>query len=249
MAIKIGVNDAKKIYVGTSEIASARVWTTKVRPAWWTPWSNTIAYYPLTSSTTVNDTSGNNKNLSKTWTVTFGTYWWVSCAYTQNQHSNNAPVNYLSTDSISLPTNMTVSMWVQPSTNKAGVTTCWTFWTWRPQMYWLWIWTYYNNWEACIWDFSWTYEKIWNNLWISSWNWYNMIVVKEWTKSTVYKNGTLVWDYTWLQSSIWQRFMLCDTYSSWWLTWYMSEVIVESKLWTATEVSNYFNSMKSNYWL
>ena len=44
------------------------------------PWSSTIAYYPLNSSTTVNDMSGNGYTLTNDW-ASFWTYGWVDCAY------------------------------------------------------------------------------------------------------------------------------------------------------------------------
>ena len=47
----------------------------------WTPWENTIAYYPLTSTDTVNDRSWNWLNGTQNWTITFGSWlWWVDCA-------------------------------------------------------------------------------------------------------------------------------------------------------------------------
>ena len=48
---------------------------------WWTPGGNTIAYYPLTSTTTVNDQSWNGLNLTWSGTYSFGTYWGVDCCY------------------------------------------------------------------------------------------------------------------------------------------------------------------------
>ena len=45
----------------------------------WLPNKDTIAYYPLNATTTVNDMSGNSKTLTNN-NVTFWTYNWVDCA-------------------------------------------------------------------------------------------------------------------------------------------------------------------------
>ena len=101
-----------KIYVGTQQ----------VRPVW-KPWSNTIAYYPLTSTTTVNDMSGNNRNLTNH-SVSFNTYDWVNCAYF------NGSSQYLNQDSVNMwlfSGSLTVSSWIKGTW---AITT--SIWYWKP---------------------------------------------------------------------------------------------------------------------
>lgn len=70
--IKIWATDVKNIYIGSTACKEVFVWTTKVRPTWWKPNANTIAYYPLEINT--NDYSWNSRNATQVWSsITFTT--------------------------------------------------------------------------------------------------------------------------------------------------------------------------------
>ena len=63
-------------------------------PERWQPWANTVAYYPLTSTTTVNDLSGNGYTLSTHDTLpTFWIYQWVDCASFNSNSLKTSSVN------------------------------------------------------------------------------------------------------------------------------------------------------------
>ena len=224
-----------KIYVGTQQ----------VRPAGWTPGSNTIAYYPLTSSSTIQDKSWNDRNLINTGSVVFWTYQWVNCAYfnwTSNSQLYNTSISFSA-----YPT-QTVLVWMYISWTSTSVyQTIYHTWTTAKTgklgswfKYWTWI---------CIWSWYWWYESI------KSWNingsWHLLVNVTNWTSSTQYLDWAL---YQSLTNSLsytqtWLYIWWAQQSSSERLSWYESEFIVESKVRTAQEIQDYYNNTKSNYWL
>lgn len=59
-------------------------------------------------------------------------------------------------------------------------------------------------------------------------------------------NWTLVWSWT----ATWQRYFSSVDWFQWTnATIDYSDFILENRLWSATEVTNYYNSTKSKYWL
>ena len=230
------------VYIGTrGELKNAYIGEYKG----YTPWSNTVAYYPLTSSSTIQDKSWNNKTLTNVWNVAFWTYAWVNCAYfngTSNSQLYNTSISFSA-----YPT-QTVLVWMYITWTSSSVyQTIYHIWTTAKTgklgswfKYWTWL---------CIGSWYWWYESI------KSWNingsWHLLVNVTNWTSSTQYLDWVL---YQSLTNS------LSDTQTwlyIWWaqqntserLSWYESELIVENRAWIATEVSNYYNLTKSNYWL
>jgi hypothetical protein len=63
--------------------------------------------------------------------------------------------------------------------------------------------------------------------------------------NTLYTSGSVLTKADWWLG-IWY---------TWWgsssdrLSWEISEFILEDRAWTATEISDYFNATKSNYWI
>ena len=49
----------------------------------WTPWANTIAYYPLNSTYTNTDQSWNNRNGTTTWSLSYDS---ISCQFTSGNY-------------------------------------------------------------------------------------------------------------------------------------------------------------------
>lgn len=107
---------------------------------WWQPWVNTVAYYPLTSTTTTSDESGNWHTLSNH-SVQFWTYNWVDCANCNivYSHSNNNISIYVNWVSY-------YNGWVSYNI-KTGYTA-------------IWCWVNYEN--PVIWNFS---NVIFENIW------------------------------------------------------------------------------------
>lgn len=244
MSIYVGTSEIKNVYVGTTPVKEIFVWTTKVRPAGWQPWTNTLAYYPLTAATTVYDQSWNNRTLSKSWTVTFWTYGWVSCAYV-----NNGELMYQQSNIVSSSTPRTVSWWYyQYQTTSADNATI--FWFWESNMWgWGWQIAYWRTRPSSPWLYIYHAIRYWPYTNFSNGVRYHLCYSYDWSGGVLYLNWTSVLTCSpsgRASSSIWiSRYS--DLSRS--IRWYVSEVIFENKGWSASEVLAYYNATKSNYWL
>ena len=212
---------------------------------WWKPWANTIAYYPL--DTDFNDASWNGYNLTNSW-GTITTSDWVACAYFSWSS------NVMASASISVTTqDSTFAFWMKKMrhtnnerfihrTNdniEQAIAWRWTQWqlnfiNWQN-------WWRSNGYNSNTPEWQWIFVV---GTWWSSWN----KAYLNWVEQTLsYLNGNA------------SSTALSVTYSDivlgnnrWWSQpWqcYLSNVIIENKVWTADEVSEYYNLTKSNYWL
>lgn len=199
------------------------------------PWANTIAYYPLTSSSTVNDQSWNGYNLTNNW-ASFGTYNGVDCGYFNNANAYKSwsLFTWNPTFTVSIRAKITTTsawknFWWFWTANGAG---CFGLWLDRTTLY-TWWWnndrntgyTFDTNWHHVVFNYS-----SWSGIVYVDWT-----AVYNWTWSPNIQN-----DYTTIGSNAW----LFDKRRG-----YLSEAIFEDKVRTAQEISNYYNSTKSNYWL
>ena len=224
----------KKIYV----------WSTKVRPAYKrVPWANTIAYYPLTASTTTSDQSWNSRNLTNSWNITFWTNQWVSCA-SFNKNWNLYVNNFYNLSQW----DYTISLWAYKLTQSSA-------------SYAISIWDWSTRWGSCIieYDNSVLRYAMWYDDLDSSTNpsnqWVNIVIT--YTKNSKTQNIYVNWGNTWTRTATYTHTLPSLKFCVWWdsswsdlrWTWYMNEVIVENKAWTADEISNYYNWTKSNYGL
>lgn len=195
----------------------------------WTPNKNTIAYYPLTSTSTVNDLSWNNRTLTNYNNVAFGTYAWVDCA----AFSWNKMILYHSDFPARWYGDYTMWCWMYTTSNNLQYVL--SFWNAVATALVMQI----KNWHID--------PNIWN---VSLNSWHHIVYTIASNTLKMYVDGTEV--YTWTYNvngskSLWiGRQTFTDTYN---YMWYMSEVIVENKARTATEIANYYNTTKSNYWL
>lgn len=85
--------------------------------------------------------------------------------------------------------------------------------------------------------------------WTSSWNGRHHIVeTYNNGTGTVYINGSLYVTVTCYNITDW--YLWITPWGSWdGLHWYMSEFILDWKVWTAEEVADYYNQTKAEYWL
>ncbi len=204
----------------------------------WQPWANTVAYYPLTSSSTVNDLSGNSRNLTNTG-VTFWVYQWVDCA---NMDWSKFLKN-------------TSSYWLNNGSFTASIRCFYVYkdiFTWnQPRFYgddsWnIWIYTDPSN------DSIGYNPKWWQTT--TSWS------TTKWQLATVTYDGSVCklyidWvnvdttsknNYTYTDSKLWiGGYVPNPSYWKWWL----SELILENVARTAEEITDYYNYTKSNYWI
>ena len=216
----------------------------------WKPNEHTVAYRPLTATTTVNDQSGNSYNLAQTG-GSFTTLWDVSCFY--NGWSTTGYLNLTSASKI--PTwsaDRTISLWVNPTGYSSS----------------------YSRYIFCYWKDTGTnqlFAHIHTNKLYRASNYQSVISWKTMTANTralltmvvsggnlsFYVDGvsasstTLAVTTQAISSSYPLRLMRMNTSSSanYQTRGYLSEVIIEDKAWTATEIANYFNDNKAKYWL
>ena len=222
----------------------------QVYPAWWKPWANTIAYYPLTSTSTVNDMSGNSRNLTNNWTL-FGTYGWVDCAYFDNTNSKKLywtlPLTWNQTFTVNVYVQRKWWIYTNDNPNIFTLGSIWT--TWRC----FWVWAEWNNYYYQFY----TRGTDWISTTVNTLDtWEMLTVTNDGSKITLYKNTTQI-----LQQSVTldvndTKFTIGSfpTMASWngsWYryNWYMSQFIVENRAWTADQIAWYYNQTKSLYWL
>ena len=218
---------------------------------WWKPWANTLAYYPLTSTTTVNDMSGNNKTLTNQGGV-FWTYNGVDCVYCWNSW-------IVRNDTVT-----TAYIW-QTSTMSAWVSRA----TWNSSECWIGTgynnWPYYNKYVSLSMLLQATRVRFWC-WWWNAWHdldysvittenhWYHLV-------QTFASDGTRKCYFNWTLVGTWNQ--IIEQNISWfsivgskwgaseqyYWNWYASEIIIENKTWTDAEILDYYNQTKANYWL
>ena len=253
-----------KIYVGTNLI----------RPVWKPDPNRTLLYLKFDSNT--NDSSWNNVSVSSAgvwyWTIWNKKYvemtWTSSTTYIKPEQTLENQIG---------PWDFTVSFFIKPvSTNSWTTNGNWAlpFWFWYDQSQpYEWIQIQFNYYgiaysspsipaisnKVIIRTWSLNYSKPYivfdTNFSDLVWSWHHILVTRinwvvycylDWwvEKKTFNYNGSFNCNrfyilnrdnYTWQAwSSAWAR---------------MSEVIFEKVWWTQQEVSNYYNQIKSNYWL
>ena len=220
-------------------------------PRDYTPTTNTVGYYPLNSSTTVNDKSWNSKNMTLSWTVTFGDYNWIDCAYF------NGGYLYINESLILGANPRTISCWF----NRENAPSQWgAFWGMGNASSKNWI-TAYLHTNTPTWHYGYGNRQYdyWFTQMPTVWTWGLLTYTYTWTNIWVYLNGTYLWTPTYWSPS---TTALTLNLTSWktaiaqmpnlWAParkWHIAEFIVENKTWTAQEVTDYYNSTKSKYWL
>lgn len=224
----------------------------RVDQQWWQPWANTIAYWKLDGDAL--DYSWNSRDLTASG-ITYESGWpwqvWVFSWWATAYYQDNTLFN------ISYP--FTYSLYVQtaqvPSGTYDGTNPYYTMaivtqnWT-NDNIFdkvsgfaedgFLWF-NYYNDWYYCMW---WTAQS--NTR-------YYLVYTFDGVKQRIYSNWTLVWEnpcgwsYTGFSNA---RLVLAsqrarnETIA---FNWKMSNVIIENKVRTAQEISDYYNQTKSLY--
>ena len=217
----------RKVYLG-----STLVWS-----AWWQPWANTIAYYPLTSD--ANDATSNHYNMTADSLITFSSDW----AY--------------------FPSGTTRSFQWLLVPNTLSISTSWTYTIlWRQKTLWVlesdcrWIDLYRSNVRIFS---AWSSDNQMYGIWRDSvnvtqmeWTWYlNTLIINNGT-ATVYSNaGTAVGSESLPTSYTFTTFRWGNEYNTAYkrcLYWYLKDIIIENRVWTEQEINDYFDISKWNYW-
>jgi hypothetical protein len=77
------------------------------------------------------------------------------------------------------------------------------------------------------------------------------VLTREWSSWKTYRNNVLFWNATG-SGSVWYNTEVIWNYRPWDknpFIWYMSDFIIENKVRTTQEISDYYNQTKTNYWL
>ena len=257
MGLFIWSNQPSKIFVGDTPISKVFVWDTQVRPTWWQPWANTIAYYPLETDT--NDYSWNGRNGTNNW-VTFSNWLWV--------FNGSSYVSLWTWSWTNIQTNMTISVWFKWNWNwskdnavlgklkyySPSLSNCYYAITIHEEdrylCWWYYCWSDYNihpmnfrntnGWSSTIWPVA------------QANKWYNVVITNDGNTKKAYVDGVL---YATENVSSTTSTVSIDTrigsfvrynYDSF-FNWNISAVIFEDKTWSAQEVLDYYNLTKDNY--
>lgn len=212
----------------------------KIRPSgWggWQPWADTLAYYEFDNN--LNDSSWNGHDLSTlAWTVTYwaDSWWWKYAYFNTTTWSNH----YQGFPSIDVST-LTLSYW------------------WKPKQ----IFSWWNPITLSILDSNSDIilapvRSV--DFWWISWftatvdTWYHLVMVIWWWVQKVYVNWQYLTEwvqtYTWTLSTTFTINNAWDTNSSSFANDnYLSELIIETKSWSAQDVADYYDLTKWDYWI
>lgn len=250
--------EPSKIFVWDTAISKVFVGDTKVWPiwwGWWTPWPNTILYFPLHSDTK-DIIAGVSVSNMAWWTLpTYETPTWVSipCA-----KFNKWVRRMMGTTSqlVSGTWARTISGWVCPSRNNSRFAIA-SYWTSGSNSAFS-LYTYDGSSDNDKLRFtSYGYDS---NYWTASINintWYNIVVTYESWTIKWYVNGVQDGSFSKTLGTTKNRLTLwADSTTSisitmpqQWLYWYLSSIIFENVAWSSTDVLNYYNNNKSIYGL
>ena len=234
------------------------IWTTELYKAYigenptWKPNEHTVAYRPLTATTKNTDQSWNNYTLAQTG-GSFTTLWDVSCFY--NGGGSSGYFNLTSWANIpSWNAARTISMWARPSGYHSSYS--------RPFLaYWrnssagqpVQIWTntvgaYRAYVNGATLTANQTFTANTRSLITFVVGWGSIYLYVDWVQQAT---TAITLNTDAISSSYPLTLMRLNTSTSinYQVRWYLSEVIIEDKAWTATEIANYYNDNKAKYWL
>lgn len=225
------------------------IWTSPLKEAilgdypHFTPTSNTVAYYPLKND--YNDYSGNWYHLSWVNNPWFANIDGVSCLdLSMNGTPTNADRKYLTGTVNWLP------QWSSARTNM-----CWIRWNWYGGWF---AWYYGTNADYKADLMTWKLTPIsWGSYGFNVdstitpklWVWYHVAIAIGSGSQILYVNGVQAWSQSYSINTTGKVLYIGRDYASWSISEYISEMIFENRKWSATEIQNYFNLTKWNYWL
>lgn len=227
------------------------IWNQKVRPTWWAPWANTIAWFPMDSD--LLDHSGNNFSVTTYGNVSIWTAWGVSAGYFWGIWELSGSFTYNNTW-------LTVMGYAYKTANPNNDNASMFGFAWWNMGWPLCQALYWNtNWDSHISNKPWVALFDWNtqanqtavSMNNNEWVHFAMTLDKDTKELKLYTNWVLSEQYT-TQESLSSINYLWMSRANWidrsWIG-YFSNVIFEDKLWTSTEISDYFNQTKANYWI
>ena len=210
------------------------------------PTSNTLLYMPLDWDLYKSGTATTTATLwsNASWGTVLWDLKWLSLNGTAN---SNIIISWLPAFS-----DFTLNIWVKLN-NRDNDAMFVKRWNWNSAGKNLQFWMRKNQSYKTMFNFF-TYDQ-YGNTSLNTNTRYNIIVTYNY--STKAKNIYLNWSNNWSTTSAWQiDFWTVDVYiwsnedwSASVVNWLMSNLIIENKEWSSTEVSNYYNSTKTLYWI
>lgn len=207
----------QKIYVGDKQ----------VRPAGWTPWANTIAYYPFSSNA-----------IDATWQTTLSNPWtqdWLGRIFsTKSSLSYSWTIQY-------------INAWVKVN----SYPTSWQSFFCTINNIGTWYYVYHNsdtniNKRIFVWTDS--SFNVWGTVQFQPtvWTWHNISRWYDWTKTICSIDGVTQTLYNGKWYNFWSEFYIVGRNTP---NMTISKLIVEKLWWTSQQILDYYNNTKSNYWL
>lgn len=200
----------------------------------WKPWANTLLYIPMQTDLLDKVGTYTVTNTSVTLTTLSG----VKCWYFNGSARLDTTVPAFANK------NHTISIWYKDnwSANSTPIISSNTSWYADGECF-----RYSSSSDLQYVVFS-SSSTIATSTWLTKTNW-NNIVFSWWN---IYVNGVL-------KTTSSGTYVTWHNFTVWWhalggsglkyITWYMSEVIIENDVWSADKVLDYYNLTKSNYWL
>ena len=226
------MSELKNAYIGEVGIPS------------YTPTTNTVAYYPLKYD--FKDYSWNGNNMVWYNSPQIAKANWVRCLDLSTNSDTWTNNKYLST-----------TVWTLPQGNSARTEICWVYYNglWYGATWHYWRLANYQS-DMMGWNLSpisWgSYGyNVDSNVNAQTWRWYMLAVTASSSSQILYINGQSSWSRSYPINTNWTTLYLWVTMDTWhpWQSLYLSEVIFENRVRTATEISDYYNSHKGLYWL
>lgn len=234
----------------TSTVSNIRVWTTTeywlitpvewqvsivYKDSWgwgWQPWANTIWYRPL--ETDLKDYSWNNYDFTTySWTTTF-VNWMVQTNWKISR--NNV---------LDVSNNFTLLMYIVPNSDNNAES--YLFFSDNNNLananFGYWFWSYRLGWVV-----NWTRE--WNYYSASlDWNPHLLCVTKNWNSYDLYLDGVFAKNETTSVAIPSSTYMVLWNVTSNTKTMKFWKLIIEDRIRTDIEISNYYDQTKSTYWI
>jgi hypothetical protein len=219
-------NKVKKIYIGDHY---------QIYPEW-KPWANTVGYRPL--ETDLKDYSWNNNDFTTYSGTTTFVDWMVQTNWKiyRNNIMNTVRWN-----------DFTLLMYIVPSNNSSDES--YLFFSSRNNLdycssnFGYWFWTYRLGWVV-------NWSRVWNYYSASlDWNPHLLCVTKSWNSYDLYLDGVFAQNVTENGAIPVETYMVLWNTLSATKTMKFWKLIIEDKVRTAQEISDYFNSTKADYGL
>lgn len=214
---------------------------------WWQPWANTMLYVPM--KVDLLDHSLSPKTITNTWIALDNTMladmWVWYFRWNSDDGLFFSWVEFWNNDFTISRREKTLwnssSNWSRFSSSYDG----WSSRAWLLLGYvrvYLYVWTWWSSWDII--NGSSVFSSTPNTR-------VHRVLTREWSSWKTYRNNVLFWSATG-SGSVWYNTEVIWNYRPWDknpFIWYMSDFIIENKVRTTQEISDYYNQTKTNYWL